>query len=193
MMSVVGFCGCAVVKRTSLTMVSATPKETMFPVLSQIEGVNWEGKCRYVNGDLESADFLLKGGSRYELQDDGTCTMTSFLVFPNGQTRQVQMKGSKGSNLNRPSMRLDSTSEGGGPIYMVLTELPPDTVLFNEVDKETGNIIMTASLSIVNDGEELVQVSHEVGVEASNQKSNERFPVIEGHQVWRLKKASSFD
>jgi hypothetical protein len=53
--------------------------------------------------------------------------------------------------------------ENAGLIYLVVAELPPDTVLLNEVDKATGKIVMTTSLSVVNGGEELVQVSHEVG------------------------------
>ncbi len=94
------------------------------------------------------------------------------------------MKGTKDENNNSATknnvLRLDSTAEDGGPIYMLLTELAPDTVLINEVEKTTGKIIMTSSLSIVNDGKELVQISHEVGDQGNG-------GVIEGHQVWRLK------
>ena len=170
-------------------------KQEIFPVLSQIDGINWEGKCRYVDGNLKPANFILTGGTRYDLgrrnakkkdaddkdSSDDMCTLTSFLVFPDGRSRNVQFKGKRGS-LERPSMRLDPVGEGG-PIYMVLTEMPPDTVLLNEVDKATGKIVMTCSLSIINGGQELVQVSHEVGDAKSDMP-------IEGHQIWRLKKAT---
>jgi hypothetical protein len=171
-------------RTTSALQVSAAPsnrKDELFPVLRKIQGIDWEGECRYTGADLNPAPFLLKGGSRYDLdmEADNTCTLTSFLTFPNGQTRRVSMSGKRGS-LDRPSMRLDPVEEEG-PIYMVLTELAPDTVLLNEVDKESGKIILTASISLVNGGTELVQVSHEVG---------DKDTPIEGHQVWRLKKAT---
>ena len=94
------------------------------------------------------------------------------------------MKGIKECNDDNTmshKIRLDSTAQGGGPIYMVLSELPPDTILINEVERATGTVIMTSSLSIVNEGKELVQISHEVG------DDNGKVLSIEGHQVWRLK------
>jgi hypothetical protein len=157
----------------------------IFPVLSRIHGINWEGNCRYVNGELQpQTNLLLTGGTRYDLQLDdenndpakATCTLTSFLTFPDGKTRQVQMVGQRGA-LERPSMRLDPTEEG--PVYMVITEVLPDTILLNEIEKESGRTILTASLSIPKEGDELIQVSHEVGSEDAP---------IEGHQIWRLKK-----
>ena len=154
----------------------------LFPVLSQIQGINWEGKCRYVNAELQPATNLkLTGGTRYDLEEN-ECTLTSFLAFPDGRTRQVEMKGTRLVDTSRPnvSLRLDPTVEDG-PIYMVLTELLPDTVLLNEIDKESGKIIMTSSISIVNSGQELVQISHEVG--------EDNVVPIEGHQVWRMKKS----
>jgi len=162
-------------RRTSI--LKASPE--LFPVLRKIQGIDWEGDCRYTGADLIPAPFLLKGGVRYELEGE-TCTLTSFLTFPNGKTRRVTMSGKRGP-LARPSMRLDPVEEEG-PIYMVLTELAPDTILLNEVDKETSEIVMTASLNLVNGGSEIVQVSHEVGTAATTP--------IEGHQVWRLKKAT---
>lgn len=155
-----------------------------FPVIHRIAGVEWNGACRYANEDLKPASNLkLIGGLRYDLSDDGTaCTLSSFLTFPNGQTREVVMKGVQKSGESTNSIRLDSTAEDGGPIYMVLTELAPDTILINEVEKLSGKVIMTSSLSVVNEGRELVQVSHEVGGGGSGGKS-----LIEGHQVWRLK------
>jgi len=163
--------------QTSVSIGSSTNAE-MFPVLKKIQGIDWVGKCRYVGTDLKPASFVLRGGVRYELEKD-VLRMTSFLTFPNGNVRQVIMEGKRRSQ-ERASMRLDATGEGG-PIYMVLTELAPDTILINEVEKASGKVIMTSSLSVVNGGKELVQVSHELG--------GSKAPV-EGHQVWRLKKAS---
>jgi hypothetical protein len=158
---------------------SSSSSATNFPVLNRIAGVEWNGVCRYVNSDLKAITNLkLVGGLRYDL--DGTiCTLSSFLTFPNGNTREVVMRGNRRNTEPFTPMRLDSTAEDGGPIYMILTELGPDTVLINEVEKGSGKIIMTSSLSIVNEGKELVQISHEVG-EADK-------IAIEGHQVWRLK------
>lgn len=182
-----------------------------FPVLSKISGVNWEGTCRYVNGALQhQSNLKLTGGVRYDLQpaDDNddilkviTCTLTSFLTFPNGKTRQVQMIGqrevfssddnkSSGGGEMMPSsssniLHLNPVEEG--PIYMVLTEIVPDTILLNEIEKETGNVIMTSSISIPTStpstvgADELMQISHEIG-------DNVKTVAVEGHQVWRLKK-----
>mmetsp|Transcript_25177 Transcript_25177/g.37043 ORF Transcript_25177/g.37043 Transcript_25177/m.37043 type:complete len:174 (+) Transcript_25177:248-769(+) len=160
----------------------------MFPVLSRIEGVNWEGECRYTDINLFPAPFLLRGGTRYDIdKETNTVTLTSFLTFPNGKSRQVIMRGERGS-LERPSMRLDPVDESG-PIYMALTELSPDTVLLNEVDRKSGKIVLTASLSLVNEGEELVQVAHEIGKSKSSEDGTT--PIVEGHQVWRLKKVEA--
>lgn len=175
----------------------------VFPVLSRIAGIEWSGECRYVGSDLTPASNLeLVGGLRYDIDVDGTssfCTLSSYLTFPNGKRREVvmnnqndidQSSGSSCSNNSRPAtqMRLESTAKEVGPIYMIVTELPPDTVLINEIETATGNIVMTSSLSIIASSkkvgavDELVQISHEVG-DGSN--------TIEGHQVWRLKKAAS--
>jgi len=78
-----------------------------------------------------------------------------------------------------PTMRLDAVEEG--PIYMTVAELYPDTVLVNEIEAMSGKVVMTTSVSVVNGGEELVMVSHEVG--------SGRSTMIDGHQIWRLKKA----
>jgi len=155
---------------------SAVEEKTAFPVLSRIAGVEWNGECRYAGPDLRQVKNLkLVGGLRYDI-DGATCKLASFLTFPNGQTREVVMQGKR---ENSSTLRLYSTAPDGGPIYMVLTELAPDTVLINEVEKLSGKIIMTSSLSVINDGKELVQISHEVGDGKVS---------IEGHQVWRLKK-----
>eukprot|EP00548_Thalassiothrix_antarctica_P006404 CAMPEP_0194148982 /NCGR_PEP_ID=MMETSP0152-20130528/35754_1 /TAXON_ID=1049557 /ORGANISM="Thalassiothrix antarctica, Strain L6-D1" /LENGTH=109 /DNA_ID=CAMNT_0038850893 /DNA_START=319 /DNA_END=648 /DNA_ORIENTATION=+ len=98
------------------------------------------------------------------------------------------MSGGKFSNQNNknnekttplpPSFRLDPISEEG-PSYMILTELPPDKVLINEIDKATGKIVMSSSILVINGGKELIQVSHESG--------NAKGKWIEGHQVWHLR------
>lgn len=152
-------------------------EEANFPVLSKIQGIRWEGKCRYVNGSLKPVDIALTGGVSYAIEGD-ECKLISFLSFPDGRTRTVEMTGKRGSR-ERPSFRLDPTFEGG-PMYMVLTELAPDTVLLNEVDKASGKIVMTSSLSITDNQDEIVQVSHEIG---------DGDLLLEGHQVWRLGKA----
>mmetsp|Transcript_11004 Transcript_11004/g.31889 ORF Transcript_11004/g.31889 Transcript_11004/m.31889 type:complete len:260 (+) Transcript_11004:154-933(+) len=183
---------------------SAGTSPPMFPVLNKIAGVAWEGQCRYVNQDLFPASLDIRGGIRFDLPDskDGgdTVELNSFLVFPNGNRRDVQMRGQRGS-LERPSMQLDPTSSGGGPIYTVITELTPDTILINEVDRASGRIVMTSSVSLVLDPDldpnndqtvsELVQVSHEVGSPATT--TNKKQPMIVGHQVWRFRRVVEQD
>ena len=141
---------------------------------------------RYVGADLIHLSKLkLTGGLRYDINGT-TVTLSSYLTFPNGNTREVMMKGTKNPDDESSSSSvfiLRSVAEGGGPIRMHVTELGTDTVLINEVEESTGKIILTASLSIIkgSNGMELVQISHEVGGEEESKQS------IEGHQVWRLK------
>ena len=70
---------------------------------------------------------------------------------------------------------------------MVLTELPPDTMLIQDVENSSGRVIMTYSISLVGKKnkmvDEIVQVSHEIG------DTRSEIP-IEGHQVWTLTRAS---
>ena len=78
-----------------------------FPVLKKIAGVDWEGSCRYVNEELIPASFTLRGGIRFDLNgsssssdddsdndvnDDGTVELNSSIVFPNGKSREIQMR-----------------------------------------------------------------------------------------------------
>ena len=158
---------------------STTAATTVFPVLRRISGIDWEGDCRYVDETLTPASNLkLTGGVRYDLDSvNAACTLSSFLTFPNGQVRRVEMAGFK--SAGSPTMRLDSVEEG--PIYMTVAELYPDTVLVNEVEAMSGKVVMTTSVSIVNGGKELVMVSHEVGTGRGTQ--------IDGHQIWRLREA----
>ena len=75
---------------------SSTPRP--FAVLKKIAGVNWEGSCRYVNQDLVPASFKLSGGIRFDLVSDGEedvdkiVELNSFIVFPNGKSREIQMR-----------------------------------------------------------------------------------------------------
>uniref|UniRef100_A0A7S0CMU3 Uncharacterized protein n=1 Tax=Proboscia inermis TaxID=420281 RepID=A0A7S0CMU3_9STRA len=150
--------------------------ESIFPVIRRISGINWTGNCRYVGADLIHASNLkLFGGIRYDI-NGSTVLLSSFLTFPNGNTREVMMEGSV--NDQSHVLKLSSTDEGG-PIHMLLTELAPDTILINEIEESSGKIVLTASISIVegSNGMELAQVSHEVG---------EGNAVFDGHQVWRL-------
>lgn len=152
-----------------------------FPVISKIAGIEWTGSCRYVNAQLIPLENLkLSGGVKYDIQ--GTeLTLNSFLTFPNGKTRQVVMKGSKdvSSTNNQTQVITMNPVEEDGPIVMKVSEIYPDTILINEVEKESGETVMTTSLNIVQaaKGMELVGVSHEVG------KGKD---VIEGHQIWRM-------
>lgn len=152
-----------------------------FPVISKIAGIEWTGSCRYVNAQLIPLENIkLSGGVKYDIQ--GTeLTLNSFLTFPNGKTRQVVMKGSKdiSSTNNQTQVITMNPVEEDGPIVMKVSEIYPDTILINEVEKESGETVMTTSLNIVQaaKGMELVGVSHEVG------KGKD---VIEGHQIWRM-------
>lgn len=58
-----------------------------------------------------------------------------------------------------------SPVEDEGPIIMMRSQIAPDTILINEVEKMSGKIIMTSSISIVQTerGLELVGVSHKAG------------------------------
>ena len=100
-------------------------------------------------------------------------------------------RGKRGS-AERPSIRLESTASEA-PIYTVLTEMEPDTILINEVDKATERIVMTSSLSLVTDYTanrsvmELIQISHEVAAVTTG-----RDKIIEGHQVWRFYKKDTY-
>lgn len=191
----------------------------LFPVLSKIAGIQWEGTCRYVNSDLIPQKFLkLHGGIQFSIDTNTEgvnssialqLQLQSYIVFPNGKRRDIQMSGTRGP-VEYPSMRLDPTPtiEGNdGPIYMVVTELGPDTIMINEVDKVSKMIVMTSSLSLVFDDstdddnkkiKELIQVSHEVAPSVpppfkstTATKQTKISQVIDGHQVWRFHPVAS--
>ena len=158
--------------------ISPPSASTLYPVISKIAGKEWTGSCRYINANLQHATKLkLVGGVKYEISDDNKLTLSSFLTFPNGQTRQVVMEGAR-TTEDSGAMTLNPVEDG--PIIMKLSEVAPDTILINEVEKESGKIIMTSSISVVQTmrGTELVGASHEVGEVGKD--------AIEGHQLWRM-------
>mmetsp|Transcript_876 Transcript_876/g.1383 ORF Transcript_876/g.1383 Transcript_876/m.1383 type:complete len:244 (+) Transcript_876:91-822(+) len=158
--------------------ISPQSASTLYPVISKIAGKEWTGSCRYVNANLEHATNLkLVGGVKYEISDENKLTLSSFLTFPNGQTRQVVMEGERTAEESG-AMTLNPVEDG--PIIMKLSEVAPDTILINEVEKESGKIIMTSSITRVQTmrGTELVGASHEVGEVGKD--------AIEGHQLWRM-------
>jgi hypothetical protein len=187
----------SVLRQASSSSDTDTVNALLFPVLRRISGIEWTGPCRYVGADLEFVkDLKLFGGIRYDVADD-VCTLSSFLTFPNDKTREVVMTGTipqPGASSSSTTLRLNAV-DGNGPIYMVLTELAPDTILINEVDSASGNIVLTASISLVTTMvagrvvNELVQVSHEVGDtnNSGGDGGSKNKNIIEGHQVWRLK------
>lgn len=161
-----------------------------FPVISKIAGMEWTGDCRYINKELTPMTNLkLSGGVKYDINNGTTLTLSSFLTFPNGQTREVVMQGTRGVLPPMHEVMILKPSEGeeGGPIDMHLSEIYPDTILINEVMRDSGKIIMTSSINIVQgpSGLELVGVSHEVGDGGEE--------VIEGHQIWRMKSSSTIE
>ena len=163
----------------------------LYPVISRIASKNWTGTCKYIGADLIHLSKLkLTGGVRWDIHEqkkNNNVTLSSYLTFPNGDTREVVMTGGRdGSSYGSTSQSYSppiltlNPIEGDGPIKMLVSEIEPNTILVNEVDITSGKIIMTCSTSIVrgrNGNEELVQVSHEVGDDGGG---------IEGHQVWRL-------
>jgi hypothetical protein len=190
---------------------SSSSSRSLFPVIQRIAGVNWTGSYRYIrygssDEDPSSVKLNLTGGMRYDITGS-IVTLSSFLMFPDGNARQFIMQGirddlsssstkndnSDGSSSGlSPPIKLSSAEEDkegggggdGGPtgICMLLTELAPDTILFKEVEEATGRTLLAGSLSIAEgpNGElSLVQISEEVG-------HGENQPTIKGHQVWRL-------
>ena len=149
----------------------------LYPVISRLAGKNYTGTCKYINEDLVHLSKLkLYGGLRWDI-NGRKVTLSSYLTFPNGNTREVVMKGCR-SKDEKYTPVLTMLPEEEGPIRMLVSEIGADTILVNEVEMATGKVIMTCSTTItcgLDGKEELVQVSHEVGDEG-----------IEGHQVWKL-------
>ncbi|KAL7510619.1 hypothetical protein ACHAXN_007478 [Cyclotella atomus] len=162
---------------------TADPKQ-LFPVISKIAGLQWTGSCRYINQELKPVSNLkLSGGTKYEISGT-SLTLSSFLTFPNGKTREVVMKGVRRNVTSEHEMITLEPIDEEGPIIMKLSEVYPDTILINEEEKATGRTFMTSSISVVEGMKriELIGVSHEVGDEING--------MIEGHQIWRMTASS---
>jgi len=152
--------------------------DKLFPVLSRMAGAVWEGEMRYAGAALEAAPFTLRGSTRVDLVDR-CVTLRSAVVFPNGRTREIAMHGNKTGEAGS-SFRLDPV-DANGPIYLRLAELAPDTILLQEFNKTDSRVVLTSSISLVEDVHtgalELVQVAHEAGDEPGPPK---------GFQIWRM-------
>ena len=85
---------------SSSASTSATSSMTMldswtylFPVLSKINGVNWVGTCRYVNDELiPQKELKLMGGLRFDFLGKNGVELNSYLTFPNGNRRDIEMR-----------------------------------------------------------------------------------------------------
>ena len=65
----------------------------LYPVISRLAGKNYTGTCKYINEDLVHLSKLkLYGGLRWDI-NGREVTLSSYLTFPNGNTREVVMKG----------------------------------------------------------------------------------------------------
>ena len=184
------------------TSSASESASTLFPVISKIAGTEFTGSCRYINSKLQHVTNLkLFGGVKYEIigstqqqqeQQQVQLKLSSFLTFPNGQTRQVVMQGercSSSSTTNDDNVMTLHPLDNDGPIIMKISEIIPDTILINEIEKNSGRIIMTSSISLVHTsrgGLELVGVSHEVG-DDNNDDDSRSTETIEGHQIWRMR------
>ena len=181
---------------SSSVATTATDTAVLFPVINRIAGTEFTGSCRYINSKLQHVTNLkLFGGVKYEIIDNTQLKLSSFLTFPNGQTRQVVMQGGRNVVNNNGDDEKDSSNVmtlypiEDGPIIMKVSEIVPDTILINEVERESGKIIMTSSISIVQSmrGLELVGVSHEVGDVAAADDDKGDATAIEGPQIWRMR------
>jgi hypothetical protein len=76
---------------TSMTALESWT--VLFPVLSKINGINWEGTCRYVNDELIPQNSLkLMGGIRFDFLGANDVELNSYLIFPNGNRRDIEMR-----------------------------------------------------------------------------------------------------
>jgi hypothetical protein len=154
--------------------IVAEEQKKLFPVLSRIAGRVWVGEMRYVGGQMDVAPFVLLCTTTCVLEDS-TCTIESSVTFPNGKTRTVTMRGKKTGKQDR-SFRLDPLDEAG-PIYLRLVEVATDTVLLQEFNKTDERVVLTGSISVVADGEEIVQVAHELADQPGP---------VKGYQILRM-------
>ncbi|KAL7449634.1 hypothetical protein ACHAWC_001678, partial [Mediolabrus comicus] len=128
---------------------TSTSASTLFPVISKIAGTEFTGSCRYINSKLlqHVTNLKLFGGVKYEIigstdrhhqrarqqQQQLQLRLSSFLTFPNGQTRQVVMQGERRSSTNDDD---DTTNDddnvmtlhpvdNDGPIIMKISQNYP--------------------------------------------------------------------
>ena len=87
--------------QSSKTRTNTNVDAKLFPVLKQLDGINWEGSCRYVNEQLiPSHNLKLYGGIQFDLtygvegdsNNQHEIEMNSFLLFPNGNRRDIEMR-----------------------------------------------------------------------------------------------------
>jgi hypothetical protein len=162
-------------------LVMGAAEEKMFPVLHRLAGGTWQGEMRYAGPSLEPAPFTLRGTTRCVLE--GKCVqLESSVTLPNGKTRTVVMQGKREGETGG-SFRLDPL-DAAGPIYMRIAELEPDTVLVQEFNRTDGRVVLTSSISVVEGGEELVQIAHETADDPAQGTP------IEGIQVWRMRRSA---
>ena len=71
---------------------------SFYPVISRIASKNWTGTCKYIGADLIHLSKLkLTGGVRWDINENANnVTLSSYLTFPNGDTREVVMTGGRG-------------------------------------------------------------------------------------------------
>mmetsp|Transcript_22751 Transcript_22751/g.40256 ORF Transcript_22751/g.40256 Transcript_22751/m.40256 type:complete len:268 (+) Transcript_22751:96-899(+) len=147
-----------------------------YPVMKRIAGHTWEGKMLYASGsELTPAPFKLNGATRCYL-DGRMCILDTLVTLPNGKTRRLLMSGNTSTVDNDFTVKLEPVDDKG-PISLFISEVPPDTLLIHEVEKATGKVVLAGSMTIVADGEEIVQVSHEI----ENGKP-------QGAQIWKMVK-----
>jgi len=163
--------------QTTAVLRMSIREETAFPVISRIAGGVWEGEMRYAGAELQAAPFVLSGSTSCVIEG-ACCTMESSVTFPNGKTRTVTMRGEQ-TGERGSSFRLDPLDEAG-PIYMRLAELAPDTVLLQEYNKTDERVVLTASISIVQGGNELIQIAHEM--------ADKLGAPVKGYQIWRMQR-----
>eukprot|EP00466_Bigelowiella_natans_P012562 jgi/Bigna1/128272/aug1.6_g2980 len=151
-----------------------------FPVLRKIDGILYSGFMRYAQADLSATPLVLNGTTQCKLEG-GRCILTSSVILPSGVERKISMSG-VGNGESAP-FRLDPPEGSNGPIHFIMSEIPPNTVLFREVNSTSGQVLIVGSISVSETGDEIVQVSHEL-----NEVDSRIVP--SNVQVWRMQKAN---
>jgi len=130
----------------------------------------------YADGSLNKVPLALEGSTQCTI--DGTnVRVTSTATFPNGKKRVVAMSGTVEGD---GPFQLNPESDIG-PIRLVMTEIPPCTVLIHELERASGRIVLAGSMSIDADASQITQISHEIGEDGQ----------ITGAQVWHFRSSGS--